>query len=161
MACCLMARSQYLNQCWLVIRDVSWHSQKGNFTKIFTIPTLDMSVNISTWTHWGQVTHICIGKLTIIGSDNSLSRWMAPSHYLNQCWNFVNWTLENKLQWNFNRNSNIFIQENTFENVVWKMAAILSRLQCVKTAGIRLFHISRNTQGPYVFLIWVIVFLIK
>ena len=24
-------------------------------------------------THWGQVTHICIGKLTIIGSDNGLS----------------------------------------------------------------------------------------
>ena len=24
-------------------------------------------------THWGQVTHICVGKLTIIGSDNGLS----------------------------------------------------------------------------------------
>ena len=24
-------------------------------------------------THWGRVTHICVGKLTIIGSDNSLS----------------------------------------------------------------------------------------
>ena len=24
-------------------------------------------------THWGRVTHICIGKLTIIGSDNGLS----------------------------------------------------------------------------------------
>ena len=24
-------------------------------------------------THWDQVTHICVGKLTIIGSDNSLS----------------------------------------------------------------------------------------
>ena len=26
-------------------------------------------------THWGPVTHICIGKLTIIGSDNGLSSW--------------------------------------------------------------------------------------
>ena len=26
-----------------------------------------------TLTHWGQVTHICISKLTIIGSDNGLS----------------------------------------------------------------------------------------
>ena len=25
-----------------------------------------------------------------------------------------------------------YIQENTFENVAWKMAAILSRPQCVK-----------------------------
>ena len=30
----------------------------------------------TTWwrlTHWGRVTHICVGKLTIIGSDNGLS----------------------------------------------------------------------------------------
>ena len=26
-----------------------------------------------TLTHWGRVTHICVGKLTIIGSDNDLS----------------------------------------------------------------------------------------
>ena len=62
-----------------------------------------------------------------------LVAWPAPSHYLNQYWDIVNWTLRNKLQWNFNRNSYIFIQENAFQNVVWKMAAILSRPQCVKT----------------------------
>ena len=27
----------------------------------------------------------------------------APSHYLNQCWVMLNWTLRNKLQWNFNK----------------------------------------------------------
>ena len=37
----------------------------------------------------------------------------------------------NKLQLNFNRNSNIFIQENAFENVVCEMAAILFWPQCV------------------------------
>ena len=47
-----------------------------------------------------------------------------PSHYLNQCWYIFNWTPRNKLQWDFNRNSYIFIQENPFENVVSKMAAI-------------------------------------
>ena len=55
-----------------------------------------------------------------------------PSHYLNQCWNIGNWTLRNKLHWIFNRNSNIFIQENAFENVVCEMAFILSRPLCVK-----------------------------
>ena len=29
--------------------------------------------DIKTCTHWGRVTHICVGKLTIIGSDNGLS----------------------------------------------------------------------------------------
>ena len=46
---------------------------------------------------------------------------------MNQCWNIINWTPRNKLQWNFNRNLYIFIQENPFENFVWKMAAILSQ----------------------------------
>ena len=61
-----------------------------------------------------------------------LVAWSASSHYLNQCWNVVNWTLRNNLQWNFNRNSNIFFQENAFQNVIWKIAAIMSRPQCVK-----------------------------
>ena len=30
----------------------------------------------------------------------------------------------NKLQWNFHKNAYIFIEENDFENVVWKMASI-------------------------------------
>ena len=37
---------------------------------------------------------------------------MAPSHYLNQCWNIVHWILRNTLQWNFNSNSIIFILKN-------------------------------------------------
>ena len=65
-----------------------------------------------------------------------LVAWPAPSHYLNQCWNIVNLTLRNKLQWKFNRYSYIFNQKNAFENVVWKMAAILSRPQCVKVLTI-------------------------
>ena len=38
----------------------------------------------------------------------------------------------NKLQWNFNQNSYIYIQENAFENVVCEMLTILSQPQCVK-----------------------------
>ena len=32
MACCLMAPSHYLNQCWLIINEVLQLSHKGNFT---------------------------------------------------------------------------------------------------------------------------------
>ena len=73
----------------------------------------------------GRVTHICVSKLATIGSDQ------ATSHYLNQCWNIVNSTRRSKLQWNFNRNSNIFIEENTFEDVLCEMVSISSRPQCV------------------------------
>ena len=30
-------------------------------------------LELGTLTHWGRVTHICVSKLTIIGSDNGLS----------------------------------------------------------------------------------------
>ena len=33
MACCLMAPSHYLNQCWLIISKVRWHSSDSNFTR--------------------------------------------------------------------------------------------------------------------------------
>ena len=32
MACCLTAPSHYLNQCWLIISGVLWHSSDNNFT---------------------------------------------------------------------------------------------------------------------------------
>ena len=45
----------------------------------------------------------------------------------------MNWTLRNKLQWNFNRNTKPFIQENASEIIVCEMAAILSRGRWVKS----------------------------
>ena len=82
--------------------------------------------------HWGRVTHICVNKLAIIGSDNGLSP-DRPSHYLNQWWNSVTWTFTNKFQWDFNQDSNIVFQEIAFDNVVCKMASILSRPEWVKS----------------------------
>ena len=58
---------------------------------------------------------------------------LAPSQYPNQCWSIVNWDLGHKHQCNLNRNSWIFIQENAFENGVWKMASILFHPQCVNS----------------------------
>ena len=73
-------------------------------------------------THWGQVTHICVSNLTIIGSDNGLSPGgHQPNHYLHQHWNIVNWILGNKLQWNIQWEISSF----------WKMAAVLSQPLCV------------------------------
>ena len=43
-------------------------------------------------------------------------------------WLFVNWTLGIKLQRNFNQNTVMLIQASAFENVVCKMAAMLSRM---------------------------------
>ena len=56
-----------------------------------------------------------------------LVAYLAPSHYLNQCWVLVNWTLRNKLQRNFNQNTKLFIHKSASENIVCEMVAILSR----------------------------------
>ena len=58
-------------------------------------------------------------------------------HYLNQWCIIVNQTLIIKLQSNCIQNSHIFIQENAFENVVWKMSAIMSRPQCANLTQLR------------------------
>ena len=89
-----------------------------------------------------------------------LVAWSVPSHYLNQCWNIVNWTPRNKLQWNVNRNSYIFIQENPFENVVWKMAAILSRPQCVKGGSLVIAFVCRTGSRRHFFTLFLHLHLI-
>ena len=83
-------------------------------------------------THWGRMTHICVSQLITIVSDNGLSPDRRQAIIRKKWWNIVIWTRGKKFQWNLNRNFYIFIQENAFENVVWKMATILSRPQCVK-----------------------------
>ena len=67
---------------------------------------------------------------------------------------FVDSTLRNKLQWNFNLNSIIFIEENAFENVLWKMAAVFFRLN-VKTA-IREDTSDSKVHGANMGPIWVL-----
>ena len=97
-----------------------------SYTEYIKSQKFEVNQTLNSLTHWGRVTNICVVNLTTIGADQ------ATSHYLNQCWNIVNLNLRNKFQWNLNRYSYIFIQENGFENVVWKMSAILSLPQCVK-----------------------------
>ena len=60
-------------------------------------------------THWDRVTHIY------------------------QWWNIVNSNHRSKLQWNFNQNWYISIQETAFENVVRKLAAIFLWPQPIPT----------------------------
>ena len=75
--------------------------------------------------------HLSMHTSTTLGKNNSLRpsdayifriymhhrfgqwlvTWSVLSNYLNQCWNIVNGIAGNNTQWNFNRKSNIFIQE--------------------------------------------------
>ena len=75
------------------------------------------------------MTYICISELGHQWFRYWLVACSAPSHYLNQCWFIVNWTLAKISQGNLNWNTITFVQENAFENVVCEIAAILSLIQ--------------------------------
>ena len=79
-------------------------------------------------THRGRVTHVCVGNLTIIGSDNGLS----PGRRRAITWTNVGILLIGPLGTNF---SEMLIEIHTFsfKKIHWKMAAILSRPQCVNS----------------------------
>ena len=63
-------------------------------------------------TCWGPVMHICMGKLTIIDSDNGLSPGWHQAIIWTNAGILLIQTLGTQLQWNLNQNSYIFIQEN-------------------------------------------------
>ena len=84
-------------------------------------------------THWGRAMHICVSKLTIIGSDNGLLPGRRQAIIRTSAGILLIGPLGTDFSEIINQNSNIFTQENAFENVVWKMAAILSRPQCVNS----------------------------
>ena len=82
---------------------------------------------VGHWNYWGRVTHICVSKLTNIGSDNGLSP--GPRHAIIWSSTVISsiGPMETKHQWNHNRNLYIFIQYYAFGNIVCKMASILFR----------------------------------
>ena len=84
---------------------------------IYSTGLIDLSKSLI---HWGRPTHICVDKLTIIGSDNGLS----PGRRQAIIWTIVGLLSIALLGTNFSEYSDIFFQENALESVVCEMAAI-------------------------------------
>ena len=85
------------------------------------LPGGELLVNlcVSTLIDWGRVTQICVGILTIIGSDNCL----LPGRRHAIIWTDAVILLIGPPETDFNeiliKKSYIFIQETLFENVPW------------------------------------------
>ena len=77
--------SFWINSIWLVAyvefttnelwsgNGFIWASAHLKLISDAWVATLQWKPILCLSTHWGRVTHICVGKLTIIGSDNGLS----------------------------------------------------------------------------------------
>ena len=62
------------------------------------------------------LSHICVGELGHHWFRQWRVAYWAPSHYLNQCWAIVNWTLGNKCHGNFNTKYKSFHSRKS----IWK-----------------------------------------
>ena len=64
------------------------------------------------------VPHVYVGEL----GQNWFRWWLfacsTTSPDLNQCWLIVNWTISNKLPWNLNKNTSVFIDENSMVDLL-------------------------------------------
>ena len=103
--------------------------------------------------HWGRVTHICGGNI----DQHCFRKWLvacsAPSHYLNQCWNIVNWTLRNKpLQWHHNGRDGVSNHQRhvCLLNRIFKhRSKKISKLRATGlSAGIHQWPVNSPHKGP-------------
>ena len=66
--------STCINGRWSCNHNKTKHSHAVHILWDILCLPFDMRLSsVSTLTHWGRVTHICVGKLTVIKSDNGLS----------------------------------------------------------------------------------------
>ena len=118
---------------WFLVESFSQDLLRQNMPIHFALirETIEAFWTCLHLTHLPLVPHMCVSELGQHWFRQWFVAYSAPSHYLNQCWVIVNWTVRNKLQWNFNQNIKLFIHENASENIVCEMAAILSRVRWV------------------------------
>ena len=117
------ATNHYLRQCWS-----SSMSPYG--------VTRPQWVNALWYFTWSQqslcMTSSCGQNIHRIKRLTMTRKSMGNSSKQNQCWFIVNWTIKNKLQWDFPWN---LIDANVFEKVVCKMVSILFWSHLVKSPG--------------------------
>ena len=135
---CLFLSENFAHVFWLQsLRVHCWTDNKSTLVEVMAcrqrwqpMTKVTNAIMISSGqnelTHWGRVTHTYVAKLTIIGSDNGLS----PERRQAIIWTSAGILLIGPLR---TRNWNIFIEENTFENVVCEILFISSRPQCVNS----------------------------
>ena len=89
-----------------------------------------------TLTHWGRVTHICVSKLTIIGSDNGLS----PGRRQAIIWTNAGIFSIGPLGTNFNETS-IEIHTSSFKKIQLKISSAKWRSFCLGLNVLKTIHV--------------------
>ena len=93
-------------------------------------------------THWGRVTHICVGNLTIVGSDNGLS----PGRRQAITWTNVGIWLIGPLGTNFCEML-IEIHAFSFKKIHMKMSSGNWRPFCLGLNVLTMYITDKSTNG--------------
>ena len=110
-----------------------WKSYIYILFSLVTWQSLFQGVN--ELTHWGRVTHIYVGNLTIIDSDNGLS----PGRHQAIIWTNAGILLIGPLGTNFNENL-IGIQTFSFKKMHLKMSSAKWRPFCLELNVLRAYQ---------------------
>ena len=165
MACCLTAPSHYLNQCWLIIRGVLWHTSESSFAGIAQgIDSgyefeKDILKNIfkSPRGQWvkccGWLMHMCVSELVHHWFRWWLIAYSVPSHYRSQYWYIVDWksiwkcrlqkchvqTILTYFKWNF---FDTLVPLNTIKQLVYQARVVVLNATKWNSKVLRYFHLT-------------------
>ena len=103
-------------------------------------PGIHESVGVFDLTHWGRVTHICVGNLTIIGPDNGLS----PGRRQAIIWTNTGILLTGPWGTNFSEIS-IGIHTFSFKKIRLKMSSAKWRPFCLGLNVVNVHSIMKST----------------
>ena len=122
-----------------IVIEIPTFSFKKMYLKISSGKWRPFCRDLNVLTHWGRVTHICVSKQTIIGSDNGL----LPNWRQAIIWTNAGILLIGTLGTNF---SGIFIEIRIFS---FKKMGLK-----VSSAKWRSFCRDLNVLTPYVLVVW-------
>ena len=100
MVCCLTAQTHYLNQCWLLICEVLWHSCESNFTvstqttflydefEKYTFKTTSTSPRGQGVKFWWDILYC--NSLQVLGWGKC-SSWPRVLSVWHLCWYYTSW----------------------------------------------------------------------
>ena len=128
---------------WNPNRDENNIKSSGN--NVLTYPCTWYTGKFGPWylTHWGRVTHICVSRLTITGSNNGLS----PGRRQAIIWTSAGVLLIGPLGTNFSENL-IEILTFLFTKMRLKVSSTKWRPLCLGLNVLNIVYIS--SQGCYV-----------
>ena len=118
-------------------------------TCIYTYMCINTLEPLLQITHWGRVTHICVGKLTNIGSDNGLS----PGRRQAIIWTNAGILLIGPLGTNFSEFL-IVIHTFSFNKMHLKMSSVKWRPFCLGLNVIIALHRTSNKPLSQPMMSW-------